>query len=162
MKKLIEGEEILNELYGLIEKYSDGYDVQLKEVVKTIEMKHKENTVRWIPVSIFNSKLGILEAVVKYLRENCGLRFVEIGFWLERNPKSIWISYRNAKLKFSGKLSADHHVKIPIMIFSQEKAPLEALVAYLREHLKLKYSEIAKMLERDNRVVWATYKHAKK
>ena len=106
--------------------------------------------------------MGILETVVKYLKENCGLRYVEIGFWLERNPKSVWISYKNAKRKFSGKLSANHHIKIPILIFSQKKAPLEALVAYLREHLKLRYSEIAKMLERDARVIWSTYENAKK
>jgi hypothetical protein len=47
---------------------------------------------------------------------------------------------------------------IPISIFESNLAPLETLVKYLKENLNLTYSEIAKLLNRNERTVWTSYK----
>ncbi len=53
-------------------------------------------------------------------------------------------------------------VVIPVAVFDVKiMGPAESLVKYMRESLGLKLSEIANMLNRDSRTVWATYKHAK-
>lgn len=49
---------------------------------------------------------------------------------------------------------------IPVSIFSTKLAPLESLVKYLKENLNLTYSEIAKLLNRNERTIWTAYKFA--
>ena len=52
---------------------------------------------------------------------------------------------------------------IPVSVFSQRRLGcLEAAVKYLKENLSLKYVEIAKMLNRDERTIWTTYNKARK
>jgi len=51
---------------------------------------------------------------------------------------------------------------IPLSIFDSNLAPSESLIKYLKENLKLTYHEIAEILNRDDRTVWATYKNASK
>lgn len=51
---------------------------------------------------------------------------------------------------------------VPIEIFSVDNLnPLEAIIKYLKENRKLKYSQIADLLERDDRVIWNTYNRTK-
>ena len=48
----------------------------------------------YIPVSaLTNRKLGVLESVVKYLKENYELNYSEIGRLLGRDPRTIWTAY---------------------------------------------------------------------
>ncbi len=49
---------------------------------------------------------------------------------------------------------------VPAEIFSQRLSPLEALVSFLRNNMELRLSEIARMLFRDQRTVWATFNKA--
>jgi hypothetical protein len=53
---------------------------------------------------------------------------------------------------------------IPIGVFANDSlGSLEAIVKYLKENLKLRYSKIAKLLNRSSKTIWATYsKSAKK
>ena len=54
-------------------------------------------------------------------------------------------------------------ILIPLSILTDRNlGALENIVVYLREHLNLSYSEIAKLTNRDNRTIWATYNKAKK
>ena len=47
---------------------------------------------------------------------------------------------------------------MPVGIFSNDcLGSLEAIVKYLKENLKLKFSKIAKMLNRSSKTIWATY-----
>ena len=39
---------------------------------------------------------------------------------------------------------------------------LESVVKYLKENLNLKYSEIAKLLNRNDRTIWTTYSNSRK
>ena len=53
-------------------------------------------------------------------------------------------------------------VEIPSCIFNNKLSSLESVVKYLKENLDLKYSEIAKLLNRDDRTIWATYSNSRK
>ena len=46
---------------------------------------------------------------------------------------------------------------IPVSIFATELSPAEAVVKYLKEHHALTFSEIAKLINRDQRGIWGSY-----
>jgi len=52
--------------------------------------------------------------------------------------------------------------EIPVCIFNDKLSALETIVKYLKENLNLKYSEIAKLLNRNDRTIWATYSNSRK
>lgn len=52
-------------------------------------------------------------------------------------------------------------VCVPVGVFDNDfLSSLEAIVKYLKEELKLKFSKIGKLLNRSNKTVWATYNKA--
>lgn len=52
----------------------------------------------YIPTSAFRDrKLKVLEALVKYLKEQQQLNYSQIGRLLNRNPRTIWTAYQKAK-----------------------------------------------------------------
>lgn len=51
-------------------------------------------------------------------------------------------------------------ISIPIGIFASELSSLEAIVKYMKENLKLRFSKIAKLLNRSNKTIWTTYQNA--
>lgn len=53
-------------------------------------------------------------------------------------------------------------LSIPLSIFSQSLSPLEALVKYMKENLKLRNHAIGNILGRDERGIWITYRNAKR
>jgi hypothetical protein len=58
---------------------------------------------------------------------------------------------------------ADSGYQIPLGIFSDRKlSTTENLVVYLKEHHGLKYRDIARILQRDERTIWTVYNRAKK
>jgi hypothetical protein len=57
-------------------------------------------------------------------------------------------------------LKKDDSVKIPLSIFRNETSPLESIVKFLKDNYFLKYSQIAKLLNRDQRTIWVTYSKA--
>jgi hypothetical protein len=50
---------------------------------------------------------------------------------------------------------------VPVEIFSQQMAPLEAVVSYLKDNMKYRFSRIAQLLSRDDRTIWTTYRNAR-
>ena len=53
-------------------------------------------------------------------------------------------------------------IVVPSSIFrDRELSVLEAMVEYFRERKGMKYSEIARLLNRDDRTIWTVYKRAK-
>ncbi|MFH1399347.1 MAG: hypothetical protein ABIG95_04525 [Candidatus Woesearchaeota archaeon] len=118
-----------------------------------------------VDVSIFNNaELSILEAVCKYLKEQRGLRYSKIGVLLNRDQRTIWVTYHNAVRKREKPLEVgDSECKIPLVIFKDRKlSVLECLVAFLKEKYGLRYSEIARLIKRDERNIWGVYHRAKK
>ena len=61
----------------------------VEEEIKKLLKKDKEEIV--LPVSIFNEKLGMLEAASLYLKDELNLSF--------NDYKTIWTSYNKAKKK---------------------------------------------------------------
>ncbi|MEM2916514.1 MAG: hypothetical protein QXT19_04115 [Candidatus Woesearchaeota archaeon] len=51
---------------------------------------------------------------------------------------------------------------LPVSIFSTRLSPAEAVVKYLKEHHALTFSEIAKLINRDQRGIWGSYSRARK
>ena len=90
-----------------------------------------------IPVSIFSRKLSISEAIIKFLREEYGLSYKQIGKLLNKKPGPVGVTYRNAKKKFLGKLEviSDHY--IPISHFQKKHTLFESVVLYLHDELKV-------------------------
>lgn len=77
-------------------------------------------------------------------------------------------------LKYDHKLTSEHIAELfgkriprkdslPISIFdNNELSCLETIVKHLREEFKLRFHEIALMLNRNDRTIWATYNNAVK
>ena len=136
-------------------EFSDNELLKLiKPVIKSVEV--------FLPISIFKNNLSTLESVVLYLAANKNLRFFEIAQLLKRNQRTIWGAYARAKKKKVNILVEDSEIKIPLSIFAdRNKAPLYALVSYLKDNFSINYSQIARLLNLDPRTIWVVY-HKKK
>lgn len=68
---------------------------------------------------------------------------------------------REKLIEIVEKLGIYSSVVIPIAIFDNEElSALEAIVRYLKENLRFRFSEIAELLNRDERNIWTTYRSA--
>lgn len=65
----------------------------------------------------------------------------------------------NERLKVS---DDKNDIKIPVSIFVGKTNPAESLSKYLKDDLEMKFSEIAKLIGRDQRTIWTNYNNAKK
>src|SRR3989338_5469632 len=82
----------INLIQRLLGELKEMHNVLPDEVLKQNEIL--------IPSGIFqNDKLSCLEAIIKYLRENFGMKLSKIGRHLNRSNKAIWATYRNASIK---------------------------------------------------------------
>ena len=54
-------------------------------------------------------------------------------------------------------------ISVPVGIFANDVlSSLEAIVKYLKEELKIKFSKVGKLLNRSNKTIWSTYHNASK
>lgn len=117
-----------------------------------------------IPVSIFdNDKLSILEALVKYMKENLRMRHVAIGNVLKRSDKTVWMTYHKSKQKMPENFaSVSSDINVPVSAFSNRTfTAFESLVYWLKEKGMTNH-EIAVRLHRDDRTIWSVYDRVKK
>lgn len=161
-------QEIINQLLF------DSELLKLKEVINSLSLKYglcpdeltklatSKEEIK-VPVSIFKTKkLSMLGLTVKYLKEELNLRYSEIGKLLNRNERTIWVTYSKAIIKFPSKLKIAKGFSIPIDVFSQRKfSILEHAVGYLKEEHSMKFSQIARILKRDDRTIWTCYHRLK-
>ena len=99
-----------------------------------------------IPLCIFdNDKLSSLEAIVKYLKEDVGLRLKKIAKILNRSQKTIWSTYDNATIFQNRAFSV-----------------LESIVMHLKGYYGLTYHQIAVLMHRNDRTIWTTYNRTKR
>ncbi|MCH7568294.1 MAG: hypothetical protein IIA87_02630, partial [Nanoarchaeota archaeon] len=156
----------LRDKYGLskketldlvIKELAEKYKIGKKELIEVLELRIKEN----IPSTIFSKKLGGLEAIVKYMKENLGMSYSEIAKQLVRDDRTIWTSYKKATEKQPEALEVkETSTFFPIEIFKDRNLTvLESIVVYLKEK-GLRYSEIAKLLDRDQRNIQTIYSRA--
>lgn len=121
------------------------------------ELSKLEKIEYYIPIEIFdNSKLAVLESVTKYLKENLNLSYHEIASLLNRNDRTIWVTYSKASKKLESKfIIRKIKFEIPISIFFNRRfSPLESLVRYLKSKFSLKNHDIAILLNRDDTTIW--------
>ena len=163
------------ESYLARELLSDGSNIKLvksllsklskEELISLfVDYLAREKIESKIPVSIFNAKkLSSFELVVRFLKDKLKLRNSKISKVLMRSQQSVWNTYKNSKKKFSGKLEVKaSEYDIPFSIFQNKCSILESIVVYLREKHDLRFSEIAKLINRDQRTVWTVYNRKKK
>ena len=87
---------------------------------------------------------------------------------LSKEDKIELVSYFINELKKSHNINEQEifgrkEIMIPVGIFANDAlSSLEAIVKYLKEDLKLKFSKIGKLLNRSSKTIWATYHNALK
>ena len=150
---LIEFEKVRESLLPIKEKYS----LSLNDLFSLA----KEQL--FLPSTIFNEKLTVLESVVKYLREEKKFSLKKISDLVGRDQRNIWSVYDSTKKKYSKKfIVKDVKYWVPISIFLDKLSALESVVLYLKEEFSLNYHEIALLLKRDDRTIWTVYQRARK
>ena len=124
-----------------------------------LETYKKQQNIQKIPISLFKTKnLGILEVLVKYLKESSDLSFHDIGIILNRDERTIWASYKKASKKHGTRFSnIEPENTVAIAIFSdRSQAPLEALIMHLKSK-GLSFKQISGLIDRNYKTVWLTY-----
>ena len=86
---------------------------------------------------------------------------------LSKEGKIELVSHLLDEIKRIHDVSGQEIVKkeacIPVGVFGNDSlSSLEAIVKYLKEELKLKFSKIGKLLNRSSKTIWATYHKAAK
>ncbi len=117
-----------------------------------------------IPISVFNNKeLSSLETICKYLKENLTLSYHEIAVLLNRNDRTIWTTYNNARRKLEARFVViKSEIIIPISIFKGRKlSVLESIAVYLKDNCSLSFHQIAVLLNRNDRTIWTVYNRGK-
>jgi DNA-binding CsgD family transcriptional regulator len=136
-------------------------ETKTEEVISVFYLNLNYDGRIYLPLSLFSNKLTPLRAVVKYLKENLSKTNKQISSLINRDPRTVWITYKSAE-KAKLELSDDSPIRIPLEIFSDEKlSAFEALVSYLRS-LEMNYSEIARALQKNPRTIWTIYARANK
>ena len=155
--------DFANALNILIGYIAQEKGVSSDEIIKLIVKGGKQDEIE-IPACVFNDKLSALETIVKYLKENIGLKYSEIAKLLNRNDRTIWTTYSNSRKKYSKEFVVKaNKLFIPVSIISNRSfSVLESIVYYLKDNCNLKYSQIALMLHRDQRTVWTVYNRRKR
>ena len=126
-----------------------------------------------IPLSILKNNSS-LEAMVFYLKEILGLKFVEIANLLGRDQRTIWVTYVNAEKKkivfgaednidTNSQLNNNMQQYLPLSIFtSRSFSILETIVFYQKNSQNFSFKEIADTLGKNYRTIWTVYKRALK
>lgn len=146
----------------LLKNFLKNYNTTPEQLQSFLKQQPKEHS---IPISIFKTpKLSSLELIVKYFRENKGWRFTEIAKHTNRDPRAIATTYRNAKRKYSKKIThTQSKYHIPLSLLSNRTlSVLENIAYYLAVECKLKLAHIAKLLNKDPRTIWTVVNRAKK
>ncbi|MBW2990753.1 hypothetical protein KY348_03545 [Candidatus Woesearchaeota archaeon] len=127
--------------------------------VSYLSLKYEDEI--YLPSTIFQNKLTPLQTIVKYLKENLNKSNKQIALLLNRDPRATWLTYKSIEKK-KAFLFEETEVQIPVSIFKDRRiSTLEALAQFLR-NLGMKYSEIARLLNKDPRTIWTVCSRAKK
>tara|TARA_Y100000310_G_scaffold345304_1_gene463558 strand:+ start:2998 stop:3420 length:423 start_codon:yes stop_codon:yes gene_type:complete len=117
--------------------------------------------VHFVDSSIFvDRKFSFSESLILYLK-SLQLTYKNIASLLNRNERTIWTIYSRAMKKASlpsKKKRIKSTLLIPISIFEDRSLSImEILVEYMKEKRKLRYHEIASLLNRNDRTIWTIY-----
>ncbi|MEK6919250.1 MAG: LamG-like jellyroll fold domain-containing protein [Nanoarchaeota archaeon] len=177
-KRKLKKDRMVRALSLIYEELREEYDQETSELANKVLKQVKERTrlnnkqiyeitgARTrieIPINIFTKEIGGLEAISKYLKENLKMSYAEIGIAINRNEKTIWNAYAKAREKKAEPyITEESKIKIPIEELKTEKLTiLEAIITNLKKQ-GLKYAEISRLLERDQRNIRTIEKNAEK
>lgn len=134
----------------LLNNFSDEYETAEAPSVFYLNIKYQDEI--YLPVTIFQNDFTPLQTVIKYLKENLDLPNRKIAQLLNRDMKAIWAAYRDVKKK--SLVVKETQLQIPLSIFKDNRLSIaESLASFLKQ-LDLKYSEIARLLNKDQRTIW--------
>lgn len=118
-----------------------------------------EEGEEFIPSSIFSSKLGSLQAIVKYLKDHRGKKFSEIALMLSRDQRTIWHTYKQSEGK---KIKVLDSERIPLSILkNRNQSVLENIIIHLKNSGK-SFNEISVILKRNYQTIYTTYRKARR
>jgi len=150
--------EDIRKLEEIVLLFKKNYGIGIIEAIKLTKQEE------FIPLEIFNSKLSPFECIVKYLKENKGMRLKDIAILLDKKVPACWTAYKNSCKKFGGKISVNmSEYDIPFTKLKPEKLSiLELVCVYLKDTFELSYHDIGIMIQRNEKTVWTCYNRAKK
>jgi hypothetical protein len=161
-------EKLQNELDALstfLDSFTESNSLSFDDAISLLREKQEKKTPLLIPSCIFlNGKLGVMESVVKYLREEFRITYHQAAILLKRDDRVVWATYSNAIKKHREKLLfKEPSIWLPLSLFiDPSKGPLESIVVYLRDSVSLSSKQIGELLGRDNRVISTVYNKNKK
>ena len=145
--------------YNSSDYFMQDYEINELPSVFYLNLKYEDEI--YLPVTLFQNKLTPLQIIVKYLKENLNKTNKQISLLLKRDPKTTWITYKPVEKSKSLSIK-ETKTQIPLSIFEDRRLSiLEALVCFLK-NLDMKYSEIARLLNKDQRTIWTVHSRAKK
>ena len=129
-----------------------------------------------IPINVLTNNSS-LEAIVVYLKDVLEFSLVKISKLVNRDQRTIWVTYSRAKKKkisisddldFSsselGKSNSFtdlNDISIPLNIFTSRKySVLESIVLFLKNEYALSFNEISSVLGKNYRTIWTIYRRA--
>ncbi|MBU0980301.1 MAG: hypothetical protein KJ709_05820 [Nanoarchaeota archaeon] len=139
-------------------------ELQNKYGLQPEEILHQLSPKDEIPISVFkNPKLGILEVLVKYLKEERRMRLSTIAAELNRDQRTIWSTYANSKRKHPIRLpKRPSKHSIPLALFKDRKrSALSVLVLFLQGQ-GLSHKQTAIALGRSYPTVYAASRRGKR
>jgi len=155
----------LKAIYILLKSISEKNDISFQNSLELLNSVREKEEETMIPSCILRTgQVGILQTITKYLKENLNLSFHEIAVLLNKDDRVVWTTYNNAikKLPFNLKIS-EPNISLPASVLTDKSmGPLESIVCYLHDNSGLSFNQIAKLLNRDNRAIWAVYNKKKK
>lgn len=148
--------EDLESLKASVDKFTSKYGLEVYAIPPLL------GSTYYVPVCIFNGRLTPFESIVKFLKENQKKRLVEIARILNRSLSNIWQTYRNSKRRHPESLKYyPSRYDIPLTdLYSERLSILEMICCYLKDAHNLRFSTIAKLIQRNPRTIWTTYNRA--
>jgi len=131
------------------------YSTKLQEPITTLSEE------KVVPLSIIFGKSS-LESIVLYLKDFLGLKFNDIAGLLNRDQRTIWVTYSNAKRKgLILDITNNSQLMLPLSIFcSRNFSVLENIVLHLRTTHSLSFNQISDLIGKNYQTVRTVYKRA--
>ncbi|MFH1849942.1 MAG: hypothetical protein ABH879_07220 [archaeon] len=147
----------LSALFTIARNIADKHSVSFSDILGSIRQAESLADGPAIPIGVFLPGLGILQSVTKYLKEESGLSYHEIAVLLNRDDRVVWATYNSAVRRRRGRAGAvNRDVCIPASVFADRSvSAFAALCRYLRDSCGAGTAEIAGLIRRDNKAVWA-------
>ena len=152
---------------------SEGYQLRRDDNVTIYEASLPKGPVS--TQNLYYCLTNVANDLIKQTYSSDGSWYIKIALVLliRRKKKRLVEQFEN-EIKSKYGISFEDVVKVvrketaaektfvPASVFNNDIGPAEALVKYMKENLNLKLRDIAKLLKRDERTIWTTYRNSKK